>query len=359
MTAPMTAPPAIGRSIVCVSDSGSGEIVVLVLDAHRGVLEVRQRVALGGTIMPLTPSPDRTRLYVARRSPPLAVVSLAIDADGQLSPLAEADLPASMAFLATDGSGRWLFSASYGGDVVAVSRVDAQGIARAVTQVVPTEPHAHAIHADPSNRFVVATCLGGDLLRRFAFDADNAGATTLTDHAEPRLPIEPRGAHRPGPRHLAFHPNGTLLYVLNELDASVAVFGFDADSGALDLRQRVDTAPPGLDGEPWAAEIRIAANGRHLYTSERRSSTLAAFRIDPASGAVTLLGHQPTEAQPRGFALDPGGRWLVAAGEATGGLRCHAIDPHTGALGPGGASLAIGSTPSEIEIIALPGTPEP
>ncbi len=347
----MTAYPFAGRSIVCVSDSGTGEIVVLAFDAHRGVLDVRQRVALGGTIMPLAPSPDRTRLYAARRSPPLAVVSLSIDADGRLTPLAEAGLPASMAFLATDGSGRWLFSASYGGDLIAVSRIDAEGIARDVTQVVPTEPHAHAILADASNRFVVATCLGGDLLRRFDFDADNA---TLTDHAEARLPIEPRGAYRPGPRHLAFHPNGELLYVLNELDASVAVFGFDAASGAIEPRQRVETAPPGLDGAPWAAEIRIAADGRHLYTSERRSSTLAAFRIDPASGALTLLGHQPTEAQPRGFALDPGGRWLVAAGEASGGLCCHAIDPISGALGPAGASLAIGSAPSEIEIIALP-----
>jgi len=339
------------RSIVVVSDAGTGEITVFTLDLRSGALSARQRVALGGKLMPLALGPGHTRLYVARRSDPLAVVSLAIDGDGLLTPIAEAALPDSMAFIATDASGRFLLSASYGGHRVAVSRIDAHGRAGAATQVVSTEPNAHAIRADPANRHVFSTSLGGQLLRRFDFDATSG---TLAPHAEPRVPVETVGPHPPGPRHFVFHPTRPWLYLLNELDASIARFDYDAASAGLAPRQRVFILPPGFDGEPWAAELRLAPDGRHLYASERRSSTLAAFSIDDASGELAGIGHVPTEAQPRGFAIDPGGRWLVVAGELSGGLRCHAIDAASGRLAEGSASLVFGAAPTWVEIIALP-----
>jgi 6-phosphogluconolactonase len=343
-------PVLTGRCVVYVPSAGSGELRVLALEATTGALTELQCLALGGALMPMALNPQRTRLYVARRSAPLAVLTLSIGRDGRLTPLGEAPLPVSMAYITTDRSGRFLFSASYHEHQVAVSAIDVEGVAREVLQVIPTEPNAHAIQADPSNHHVLAPCLGGELLRHFDFDARTG---RLTDHAVPRLLMDHGPSQRAGPRHLVFHPNGHWLYVLNELDASVAVFAFDARSGNACMLQRVGSLPPAFSGAPWAAEIRLAPDGRHLYTSERRSSTLAAFSVDAADGRLALIGRQPTETQPRGFAIEPGGRWLVAVGQLSHHVCSHAIDPRTGALGPAGARLAVGSDATWVETLEL------
>jgi WD40 repeat protein len=81
--------------------------------------------------------------------------------------------------------------------------------------------------------------------------------------------------------------------------------------------QTIDSMPGGFDGEPWAADIHLSPDGRFLYSSERRSGTLAAFRVDAGDGTLALVGHVPTEAQPRGFDITPDGRFLVAAAQGS------------------------------------------
>ncbi|MBK6864939.1 MAG: lactonase family protein [Ideonella sp.] len=334
------------KACVYVSNADSGDIHVLHMDAHSGALTPLQQVAVGGQLMPMAPSPDRRRLYVARRSAPLAVASLAIDAaSGELRLLGEAPLPDSMACIATDRSGRWLFSASYGGDCIAVSAIDAEGVAQAAHQMLATPPHAHAIQADPSNRFVLATSLGGGVVLQLRFDAEQG---LLTPNALPHWQARP-GA---GPRHFVFHPNARWVYLLNELDAGVDLLDFDAERGTLQLRQTVSALPPGFSGEPWAADLHLTPDGRFLYASERRSSTLAAFAVDAATGALAPIGSVPTESQPRGFAIDPSGRFLCAAGQASHRLSRYAIDSSTGAL-TRLDGCAVGRNPNWVEVVPL------
>jgi 6-phosphogluconolactonase len=206
--------------LAVVSCADSGELHVLALDPEHGTLSRHQVLQLGGTLMPLALHPSLPRLYVARRSEPLAVLTLAVHRDGTLAPLHEAALPASMAYLATDRSGRWLLSASYGGDCVAIGLVDEDGVAREAQQVLPTGRHAHCIVPDPANRFVHATALGADALHRFRLDA---GQGTLVPTDPPTQPMQ-AGA---GPRHLVFDASGTRAYLINELDAGLDVLACD------------------------------------------------------------------------------------------------------------------------------------
>ena len=53
--------------------------------------------------------------------------------------------------------------------------------------------------------------------------------------------------------------------------------------------------------------------------------------MDPASGKLTYLGSTPTEKQPRGFRIDPTGRFLIVSGEKSETLSSYAIDPSSGA----------------------------
>ena len=333
-------------TIVYVSNADSGEISVLALDERRGALVTVQTVAGLGTVMPMATRPDGRRLYAARRNEPWSVLAFSIDrGDGQLAPLGEAPLPQSMAHIAVDGSGRWLFSASYHGNLIAVNPIDADGRPGPATQVIPTGPKAHAMRAAPGNRFVYATSLGGGVVMQFGFDARSGELTPLA----PRDLAVRDGA---GPRHLAFHPDGRFVYLLNELDASVDVLAIDPATGTLRCVQSLSTLPPGFAGEPWAAELRLTPDARFLYTSERRSSTLAGFAVDAATGLLSPIGHWPTQAQPRGFAISPSGRHLIAAGQLSHAVGVHAIDAHSGAL-----SLrhehAVGRNPTWVEALAL------
>ncbi|MEO8249435.1 MAG: beta-propeller fold lactonase family protein [Burkholderiales bacterium] len=334
-------------TVVYVSNADSGDVSVLRLDERSGALGPLQTVEVGGMVMPMAVSPDRRFLYAARRSDPMAVVSFGIDqTDGRLTPLSEAPLPASMAYIATDRSGRFLFSASYPGSLIAVSAIGADGTVQPAHQVMPTAPHAHAIRADASNGFVFATSLGGGHLMQLRFDSASG---MLTSNDPRQVDVRP-GA---GPRHLEFHTNGRFVYLLNELDASLDVFLLDSANGTLTHEQTIDTLPPGFGGEPWAADLHLSPDGRFLYSSERRSSTLAAFRVDASSGQLALIGHYATQAQPRGFAIDPSGRFALVAGEQSNCVSAHAIDPASGAL-TALHETAVGRGPNWIEIIELP-----
>ncbi len=50
------------------------------------------------------------------------------------------------------------------------------------------------------------------------------------------------------------------------------------------------------------------------------------------SGKLTYLASTPTESQPRGFAIDATGRYLVACGEKSETISVYAIDAASGAL---------------------------
>lgn len=329
-----------------VSNAESGDILVLHLDEASGGLTSVQQVEIGGTVMPLALSPNRRVLYAARRSEPLAVLSFAIDPkSGMLSALGEAPLPHSMANIATDRSGRWLLSASYGGNLVAVSTISADGVVQAAVQVVPTGPNAHAIVSDASNRFVFATNLGGGAVLQLRFDASTG---QLTPNEPPSIAVR-AGA---GPRHLAWHTSGRWLVLLNELDASIDVFAFDADSGTLAHRHTAASMPPGFDGTPWAADLHFTPDGRFFYSSDRRSNTIAAFVFDASSGQPSLLGHTPVPTEPRGFNITADGGWLIVAGQAEQRVALFRIDAPSGALTAAGEH-AVCRGPNWIETVPL------
>lgn len=336
-------------TVVYVGSAGTSEIHAFRLGA-RGELEPLAvtplpDVAAAGSSTPLAVSPDRRFLYCAIRSEPFRVAAFAIDrGDGSLAAIGSAPLADSMPYLATDRTGRWLLSASYGGSRVAVNPIDPEGRPGAPVQVIPTEPKAHAILADPENRVVYVPSLGGDLVHRFDFDPESGHLAG----GEPAL----RVAAGAGPRHFRFHPRGRFAYLLNELNATVDVLSMEGAETPLRSVQTISALPPNFAGKPWGADLHLTPDGRLLFASERTSSTLAAFQVDDATGRLTPLGHTATEQQPRGFAIDPTGRVLIAAGELSHHVAAYRIDPGSGRLDPV-SRVPAGRVPNWIECLAL------
>ena len=139
----------------------------------------------------------------------------------------------------------------------------------------------------------------------------------------------------------------------NELDATIDILAFDRGRGTLRGVAFAPMLPPGFaGGAPWAADLHLTPDGRFLYASERRSSTLASFAVDAASGALTPLAQIATESEPRGFAISPDGRFLIVVGQASHRLSRYAIDSESGALEKLG-DQPVGSNPNWVEIVDL------
>ena len=122
-----------------------------------------------------------------------------------------------------------------------------------------------------------------------------------------------------GPRHLAFHPQLSILYVVNELDMSVSVFAKDTARGTLREIQTISGMPEGFTGRGGAADIHVHPNGRFVYASIRSLLTynsIASYTADESSGKLTPLGHTPTEGSvPRNFAIDPTDAFMVVSNQ--------------------------------------------
>jgi 6-phosphogluconolactonase len=338
---------ATSSAAVYVSNADSRDISVLKLDRDKGTVQAMQNVDTGGMVMPMALSPDKRFLYAALRSEPFSVATFAIDPrSGALTRVGTAPLPDSMANIMTDRSGRWLFAASYGGHRISVSPIGTDGVVRPAISVLPTGKNAHAAIVDAANKNLLVTNLGSDQVLQFGFDA----ATGKLTPNDPAAFATRTGA---GPRHLVFHPDGKHAYPLYELDASLDLLAYDAQHGTLKAVKTWSTLPGGFTGKPWAADLHLTPDGKFLYTSERNSNTIAMWKVDAASGEVTLIGHQPTEKQPRGFQIDPTGQWLLAVGQASNGLTAYRIETASGKLTPV-ASLPMGKNPNWVEIVDLP-----
>jgi 6-phosphogluconolactonase len=337
-------------TVVYVSCADSRAIDVMSLDGGDGTVKLVQRVPVTGAVMPLAISLSRRFLYASLRSLPFSVSTFGIDqATGTLGHLSTVPLPDNMAYLSTDRTGRFLFGASYTGDMISINRIGPDGLVRTVpAQVISTDPHPHSIIVDPTNRYLFAPCLGGDAVLQFRFDEVSGLAT-------PNVPPAVGTRKGAGPRHLTFHPHAEFAYGTNELDATVNAYRLDAATGTLALIDTASALPPEFEGgAPFAAaDLHITPDGRFLYASERASHTLTGFAIDAANGTLVSIGNFPTEQQPRGFNIDPRGRYLLAVGQMSNSMTIYAINQGTGALTPQDR-FGMGRNPNWVEIVDIP-----
>ena len=346
-------PPASAATYLYVGNAASNEIVVHALDPDTGELTVIEKHVVPGIIkaggsIPMAVSPDKKVLFAGFRGEPQVAASFSIDAaTGKLKHLGNGPLADSMAYIATDRSGKFLLSASYPGHKVTVNPIGADGLVQAPKQTVGDLPNSHAILTDKSNRHVLSPSLGSDSVSQFTFDAATGTLTANT-------PASAKTAEKSGPRHFRFSGNEKFVYLLTELHAAVYVFPYDAKAGTLGKAvQVVNAMPPNSQLKPWAADIHLTPNGKFLYISERTTSTLGVFKVDAASGMITQVDSVATEQQPRAFEIDPTGKYLYVVGEKSDSMTSYAIDQATGKLSKL-KQYPIGKNPNWIEIVTLP-----
>ncbi|MGV9315726.1 lactonase family protein [Streptomyces sp. NPDC003691] len=230
-------------------------------------------------------------------------------------------------------AGGHLLTANYGSGSVSVLPVGDGGRPGAASGVLQHEgtgpdpdrqrgPHAHQVLPAPGGRWVLGVDLGTDSVRVYALDS---AAGELVEHGETALPP---GS---GPRHLAFHPAGTHVYVLNELVPTITVCRWDAGTGVLEPLGEVPVLPEGTEGRSYPSEVVVAPDGTRLWVANRGHDSISVLDLGADRERPRLVTTVPCGGHwPRDLALDPTGRRLYAANERSGDVTWFDIDPATG-----------------------------
>ena len=269
------------------------------------------------------------------------VSAYAIDKLGNLRLLNEqATQGADPCYLTLDKNKRTLLVANYTGGNVSVLPVRSDGTLGMVSEVQQHEgsgpkeqqkgPHAHSIVLDRSQRHALSADLGIDKVLIYDFDRATG---KLTPGKQQFAELQP-GA---GPRHLTFHPSGKYLFVINELDSSMAAFKYNEQDGTLIHIDTVSTLPSDFSGISFCADVHVSPSGKFLYGSNRGHNSIVVFEIDSSSGKLKALEHVPTQGDwPRNFTLDPLGKFLLVANQRSDNVVSFSIDAQTGRLKPTG-----------------------
>lgn len=200
--------------------------------------------------------------------------------------------------------------------------------------------HAHSVTELDGNIIIVAD-LGTDSLTSYR----------LTDKGQLELLAISKTAPGAGPRHVAVHPNGLFLFVMNELNSTVASYAIEQSNGALTAIDVKPAVPSDIAVESHCADIQISPDGRFLYGSNRGHDSIVVFETDAASGALDEVGFFACGgATPRNLALTPSGKHLFCANQNSDVITIFARDAETGVLSDTGTSISTG-TPMCIRIL--------
>ncbi|MEO6436301.1 MAG: lactonase family protein [Tepidisphaeraceae bacterium] len=247
--------------------------------------------------------------------------------------------------LAIDPSGKCVIAVNYSGGNFSALSIDTDGKLRPATATIQHEgsgpnpkrqgePHPHSVNFSPDGKLALIADLGLDQIKVYAVDTS---AATVTPHDPPDAPA-PAGA---GPRHLDFSPDGKFAYVSDEMTSAVTAYAWDGAKGMLTEIQTISTLPDGYEAaaKNTTSEVQAHPSGKFVYVANRGHDTIAAYRTSD-NGKLTPIGHTPVQGkEPRHFAIDPSGRWLLIANQSTHNVAVLAIEPNTGGLTDAHASV--------------------
>ncbi|MEH7440353.1 lactonase family protein [Neobacillus drentensis] len=281
-------------------------------------------------------SKDNRYLYsVVKEGENGGLAAFSIHEDGSLTAInRELSAGASHCHVSVDSQNRYVFGANYHKGLVEshlLNKEDGSILPAASIMVHEgsgpdprqEKPHTHYAGLTPDEKYLAVVELGIDALITYAVNGDG----TLT-----KVNLLPLKAGS-GPRHLVFHPNGKIAYVMTEFSSEVIVLTYHEEDGRFTEKQYISTLPEDFTENNQGSAIHISSDGRFVYAGNRGHNSIAIFGVNPETGELSLVEQVSTEGDwPRDFALDPSDKFVVASNQESGSLVLYSRDEGTGKL---------------------------
>lgn len=294
----------------------------------------------------LTISNDQQYVYVVEEEfdlPQLASYKLQ---NGQLALInKQSTNGAHPCYVSVDRANKWIFVGNYTGGNLSAFKVVPSGVLEKASQIIEHQgksinpdrqekPHIHGTFLSPNEQYLLVTDLGIDQIVTYKFDRSSNKPLTKVDSA-----VVKAGS---GPRHLVFHPDGKLVYIVLELTAEIEVFDFY--QGKLTSKQKISLLPPGFKGKFSAADIHLSSDGKFLYATNRgEANTISTYKIAPSTGLLKEIDMQSTGGLiPRNFVIDPTGKYLLVANQESNEIVIFKRNRKTGILTKTNNKISIG-----------------
>lgn len=260
----------------------------------------------------------KTHLYAVSEVDAGEVVSYVIDYKNKsLTELNRQPTKGGPCFLETDESDSYLFTANYGGGSVIVHPLAEDGTIQAHSDFIDYGPeatekgltsHVHAIKNIPNTKKYVATDLGLDKLYVYELDDVNGKLHELEIINTPK---------DGGPRHLEFHEELKMMYILNQNDSTVLVYSHDGAGNNIERLQVLPALLDDFDGTNYGADVHLTESGKYLYVSNRGHHSVTGYAVKPDGTLESVSNESSVGDWPRNFAVAPSDTHLLVANEHT------------------------------------------
>jgi 6-phosphogluconolactonase (cycloisomerase 2 family) len=302
------------------SGAGSG-LSEFEIDAQSGALSPGAATLPLGSAKPidLEVDPGESRLYVIEEATS-ALVSVHFDpSTGVLATIATQSLGAQPTDVAIHPIGNMAFVAGANGaspGSVSSVRIDGASGQLVGGGEAPASVHPTAAVIDPGGKFVYVTGHDSNDISEYAIDP-STGALSLVDNLLTR--VGPSSlAIVAGPHAQTWTPR--FVHVANAGSNDVSAFRVDPASGAL------TSAGPAVAAGTAPASLAIDPRQRFVYVANQQSSDIGLYQLSPSTGALfEVLPRTSTIGFPTHVAVDPSGRFLYCTCIA-------ALDPNAGWL---------------------------
>jgi len=191
--------------------------------------------------------------------------------------------------------------------------------------------HAHKVVLSPNQKDLLVTDLGCDKIYQHSILSDG----TLSPKFK-TFSVKPGK----GPRHLIFHPNGKIIYVINELNGSVDVFSYsdhhlsEIQSIQADFSKEIVKA---------SADIHLSKDAKWLISSNRiTSNSLSIFKVQN-DGKLIFNHSVEVGLKPRNFSFDPSGKYVFVASSGENKVQIFSFNSSNGQLIDTGKSIDVQS----------------
>lgn len=248
-------------------------------------------------------------------------------------------------FVEVHPKGKFLAVANYTGGSAALFDIESNGVLNKRSRLIQhtgkgvdparqEKPHVHSTFFSRKGDRLFVQDLGLDQISVFKVNK-SGGSYILAE--EPEDLFTPAGG---GPRHLAFDKKEKFLYVVLEMTGQIASYKKEGNDWMYQSTYDINTE--GFKGKNGGADIKISADGKFLYATNRGdANTIATFSVNK-DGELKKLSNDDVKGKgPRNFNLSPDGKYLLIANQYTNNIVLFSRDTATGLLTDTGKEIQV------------------